>query len=166
MKWRSAREERTREEVSHRSGEWSREPKTINLGNGVKTAGRESFRGSESMICSERKACRKVKQKKEEMRQRQRRKIMAEMTGKIKSEGRVDANNSWWVSELLAVDCKKAWFHPEWEGTVRRWHHWLCEMKKNDEVKWMEMEHQKVAVKSYDLEKSPNHWCGEEECRF
>ena len=34
--------------------------KHFNLGNGVKTAGRESFRGSGNMICSKRKACRKA----------------------------------------------------------------------------------------------------------
>ena len=41
---------------SRRSGGWSRWSKSINLANGVKTAGRDSFRGSGKMICSERKA--------------------------------------------------------------------------------------------------------------
>ena len=50
-----------------------------------------------------------------EMRQQQRLKVMEEMTKKIRSKGRMDANNSWWVSELLAADCARAWLHPGWE---------------------------------------------------
>ena len=34
-------------------------------------------------------------------------KIMTEMMRKIKAKGRMGANSSSWVSELLAVDCKK-----------------------------------------------------------
>ena len=44
----------------------------------------------------------------EEMKQQQRMKVMRDMTKKTKSKGRMDANNSWWVSELLAADCEKA----------------------------------------------------------
>ena len=36
-------------------------------------------------------------------------KVMKDMTRKIRSKGRMDANNSWSVSELLAADCEKAW---------------------------------------------------------
>ena len=43
----------------------------------------------------------------EETRQQQRMKVITDMTRKIKSKGRMNANNSWWVSELLAPDCKK-----------------------------------------------------------
>ena len=50
----------------------------------------------------------------------------------------MDTNNSWWVSTLLAADCGRAWLHPEWEGTV------MYEMKKKDEEKRIEVEHQKV----------------------
>ena len=32
---------------------------------------------------------------------------MMDMTKKIKSKGTMDANNSCWVSEQLAADCKK-----------------------------------------------------------
>ena len=53
-----AREVRTKEEVSRRSGGWFRESRNINLDNGVKTAGRESSRDSGNMICIGRKACR------------------------------------------------------------------------------------------------------------
>ena len=60
---------------------------------------------------------------------------MTDMTMKIKAKGRMDANNSWWVSELLAGDCKKTWLHPEWEDTVQRWSNWLHEMKKKDEAR-------------------------------
>ena len=70
---------------------------------------------------------------------------MTDMTTKIKSEGRVDANNSWWVCELLAADCKekKTWLHPGWEDTMLRWFSWLYEVKKKDEEKRMEVEDEK-----------------------
>ena len=32
-------------------------------------------------------------------------KIMTGMVRKIKAQDRMDANNSWWVSKLLAADC-------------------------------------------------------------
>ena len=48
----------------------------------------------------------------EEMRQLQRMKVMKDMTRKIRLKGRMDANKSWWASELLAADCEKAWPHP------------------------------------------------------
>ena len=79
----------------------------------------------------------------EEMRQQQRMKVMKDMTRKIRAKGRMDANHSRWVSELLATDCEKAWLHSGWEDTMQRWYDWLCEMKKNDEAKSMEVEHQK-----------------------
>ena len=47
------------------------------------------------------------------MKQQQRMKIMKDVTKKIKSEGRVDGETRWWVSELLAADCEMAWIHPE-----------------------------------------------------
>ena len=40
-------------------------------------------------------------------------KDMKEMTRKIRSTGRMDAENRWWVAEVLAADCEKAWLHPE-----------------------------------------------------
>ena len=33
-------------------------------------------------------------------------KTVLDTTGKIKAKSRNDANNNWWVSELLATDCK------------------------------------------------------------
>ena len=44
----------------------------------------------------------------EEMKQQQRIKVMKDKTRKIKANGRMDANSSRWVSELLAADCEKA----------------------------------------------------------
>ena len=35
-----------------------------------------------------------------------------------RSKGRMDAENRWWVAELLAADCEKAWIHPEDEDTI------------------------------------------------
>ena len=74
--------------VSRQSGELSEETKDISLGNGAKGTGREFTCGSEDTACSDAKACRQVKQKR-------------------KAKGSMDANNSWWVSELLAAACKK-----------------------------------------------------------
>ena len=64
---------------------------------------------------------------------------MTGMMRNIKEKCRTYANNSGWVSELLAADCKeRAWLHPEWEDNVQRWCSWLQDMNKNDE----EEEHQ------------------------
>ena len=42
-------------------------------------------------------------------------KVMKDMTRKIGSKGRMDAENRWWVADLLGADCEKAWLHPEEE---------------------------------------------------
>ena len=44
----------------------------------------------------------------EEMRRQQRMKVMKNMAKKIRSKGRMDAENRWWVAELLAAGCEKA----------------------------------------------------------
>ena len=83
----------------------------------------------------------------EEMKQQQRMVIMKDLRKKIRSEGRVGAKSRWWVSELLAADCEKAWIHTGWENTMQRWKKWLEEMKKRDEKGNMEAMHQhKVAT--------------------
>ena len=43
------------------------------------------------------------------MKQQQRMVIMKDLMRKIRSKGSMDAKNRWWVSELLAADCEKAW---------------------------------------------------------
>ena len=40
----------------------------------------------------------------EEMTQQIKMKIMKDVTKKIRSKGRMDAKNRWWVTELLAAD--------------------------------------------------------------
>ena len=45
----------------------------------------------------------------------------------------MDAQNPWWVSELLAEDCEKAWTHTGWEETKHKWCGWSEHMKKKDE---------------------------------
>ena len=60
---------------------------------------------------------------------------------KDQAKNRIDANNSWWVRQLLAADCKKAWLHPGWTQNAAMVH--LYEMKKRDEEKRTEVEHQK-----------------------
>ena len=54
----------------------------------------------------------------EEMKQQQRMAIMKDLKKKIGSKGSMDAKNRWWVSELLAKDCEKAWTHAGLEDTV------------------------------------------------
>ena len=59
----------------------------------------------------------------EGIKQQKRMKIVTDMIRRIKAKGSMDANNSWWVSELLAAACKKkAWLHHEWEDTLQQWH--------------------------------------------
>ena len=74
----------------------------------------------------------------EEMKRQQRMKTMKDMTKKIRSKGRMDADNRWWVAELLAADCEKAWLHPGEEETMHKWFSWLEKMKKEDEKRKME----------------------------
>ena len=62
-------------------------------------------------------------------------------------ENRSDAKNRWWVSELLAKGCEKAWIHTAWEDTVHKWYEWLEYMKKKDENSKMEEMHQRKVEK-------------------
>ena len=55
-----------------------------------------------------------------ERRRRERMKPVKNLTKKIRSKGRTDARNRWWVSELLAEDCEKAWTHTGWEDTMQK----------------------------------------------
>ena len=56
------------------------------------------------------------------MKQQQRMKVPKDLTKEIRSKGRKDAENRWWVAELLTVDCEKAWIHPGWEDTMQKWY--------------------------------------------
>ena len=53
-----------------------------------------------------------------------RRRDIKDLTKKIRSKGRMDAESRWWVTELLAADCEKAWIHPGWEETMQKWYEW------------------------------------------
>ena len=67
----------------------------------------------------------------------------------------MDAKNRWWVSELLAKDCEKAWTHTGWEDTMQKWYGWLEHMKKKDEKGKMEEMHQRKVqkmIKSAEVE--------------
>ena len=79
----------------------------------------------------------------EEMTQQQRMAIMKDLIKKITSKGRMDAKNRWWVTEILATDCEKAWIHTEWEDTVQKWCEWLEYVKRKDEKEKMEEMHQR-----------------------
>ena len=71
------------------------------------------------------------------MKQQQRMAIMKDLIKNIKSKGRMDANNRWWVSDLLAEDCEQAWAHTGWEDTMHKWHELLeYTKKKNERGKW------------------------------
>ena len=49
----------------------------------------------------------------------------------------MDADGPWWVSELGAADCEKAWIHIGREDTMQTWYKWLEYMKRKDEKeKW------------------------------
>ena len=89
----------------------------------------------------------------EEMKQQQRMKVMKDMTTKIRAKVRLCANTSWWVSELLAADCEKAWLHAGLEDTVQKWYDWLEEMKKKDEA-------QKVGRSAPKRRQSNDQECG------
>ena len=81
----------------------------------------------------------------EEMKQQQRMAIMKDLIKIIRSKGRMDAQNRWWVAELLAKDCEKAWTHTGWEDTMQKWFEWLEYTKRKDEKENMEeMHHRKV----------------------
>ena len=78
----------------------------------------------------------------EEMRRQRRMMVMKDMTKKIRPEGSMDAANRWWVAELLAADCKKAWIHPEEEETFQKWYSWLEKLQKEDDRRKLEELHQ------------------------
>ena len=90
---------------------------------------------------------------KEEMRRQQRKKVMKDMMKKIRLKGQMDATNRWWVAELLAADCEKAWStqkkkKPCKNGTVG----WKNE-KEDDRRKMEELHQQRVnqMIKSASL---------------
>ena len=56
--------------------------------------------------------------------------VMKDMTKNIRAKERRYANNSWWVSEMLAADREKAWLHAGRDDTMQKWYNWLGEMKK------------------------------------
>ena len=72
----------------------------------------------------------------EEMKQQQRMTTMKDLTKKIRSKESMDAESRWWVSELLAADCDKAWIHPGWEDTMQKWWDWLETRKKMSRKRW------------------------------
>ena len=47
-------------------------------------------------------------------------KVMKDMTKKIRSKGRMDAENRWWVAELSAAECDKAWLHRDEEEIIQQ----------------------------------------------
>ena len=93
------------------------------------------------------------------MKQQQRMKITQEMTRTIRAKGSMDANNSWWVSDLLVADCEKAWLHERWEDTDQKWRDGLHEMNMKDEVK-KDVEGSWAQNRLYDIA-----WPDEKKCR-
>ena len=80
------------------------------------------------------------------MKRQQTMKMMKDMTKKIRSKGRRDADNRWWVSELLAADCEKACRQAGREETMQKWCDRVGQMKKKDEKEKMEEMHQHEVV--------------------
>ena len=87
---------------------------------GEKTVGQEFFPCLENPTCVACKATRRRSTEEEEIKQQQRMTVMKDLTNKIRSKGRMDAKNRWWVAELLAKDCEKAWTHTGWEDTMQK----------------------------------------------
>ena len=56
----------------------------------------------------------------EEMRRQEGLKAMNDMLKKMRSKGRMDAENRWWVAEMQAADCEKVWLHPGEEETMQK----------------------------------------------
>ena len=81
----------------------------------------EKMVGQESSPCFENTTCMRISRK-EEMKRQRRMKIMKDITKKIRSRERMDAENRWWVAELLAADCEKTWLHPGEEETMQKWY--------------------------------------------
>ena len=80
------------------------------------------------------------------MKQQQMMAIMKDLMEKIRSKGSMDAQNRWWVAELLAKGCEKACTQTGWEDTMQKWYEWLGYMKKKDEKGIMEEMHQQKVV--------------------
>ena len=135
----------------------------------------EKIAGQESSPCSESTTLQRLQSKQEEStegeetKQQQRRKIMTDLTRKIRSEGRMDAESRWRVSDLLAADCEKALIHSGWKILCRDGIEWPEEMKKRDEKGNMEEMHQMIEKCGRQCpgfctrSRSPQH--GEEEHR-
>ena len=132
-RWKTAREKLTKKEVLLRSGVWYEEARYSSYASGLKTAGQESPRGSEYNL-QRKQSMQAGSTKEEEMKQQQSMKAMKDMKRETKAKGRVDASSGWWVCELLAADCEKAWLH-FWDGNIlcRKWYDWLCDMKRRME---------------------------------
>ena len=56
----------------------------------------------------------------EEVKRQQKMNILNDITKKIRSKGRMDANSGWWVAELLAADCEKVGLHAGLEITMQK----------------------------------------------
>ena len=105
--WRGQEEVHAKDVVRRWNGKSSKKRTDISLENRVKIVGQEFSHGSENTVCREYFVCRQGDTEEEGVKQQQRMKIM---TRKMKSKGGVDANNSWWVSELRAAGCKTRGF--------------------------------------------------------
>ena len=92
----------------------------------MKAAGQEFSHGSENTTCSVCKAYMRIRRKEKGLKRQQRKSvegegteeegiqqqqqrvvILARMLVNFKAEARMNAQNSWWVCELLVADCLK-----------------------------------------------------------
>ena len=150
MSWISTKSKRAREgppkaEETPWNGKEYAETRGIKLESGEKTAGQEFSPLFRENNLQRLQSKQEESTEEEEMMQQQRMTIMKDLIKNIRSKGSMDATNRWWVAELLAKDCEKAWTHTGWEDTMQKWYEWLEHKKKKDEKrKTEEMRQRKV----------------------
>ena len=83
----------------------------------------------------------------EETGQPQRVKTVADVIKKIKAKGRMNANHSWSVCELLAAESSST---QHWRTHFDVGKNWLYEMKNKDGERRNKVEHQKLCESNND----------------
>ena len=88
------------------SGGWSGESKNISLERKEENCWARIFSCVREYNVQRKQGMQDSQAEKGEVRQQQRMKVTRD-----RAKGRMDANDSWCVSEVLAADCEKAWLH-------------------------------------------------------
>ena len=126
LRWKTVKEKRMKEEVRSRSGEWFEEARKNLPRKPGEDCSARIFSWLRKWNLQRKQDMQEGSTQEEEMKQQQRMKVMKDTTRQIRAKGRMDANSSWWVSELLAADCEKAWLQSGWEEMrMQKWYDWL-----------------------------------------